>query len=93
MDTDRIVLSFTEGIVDNKYIDSSNLDNPIKTNSNIPGKFKHEIGSREIEELKPKTYSFENYPAKENGIKNKNNDKHEDYYNELMDNRERSVEE
>ena len=74
-------------------MDSSNLDNPIKTNSNVPSKFKHEIGSREIEELKPKTNSFKNYTAKEKGIKKENNGKLEDNYNVLIDNKERSVEE
>ena len=47
------------------------------------------MGSRIIEEfvaLKPKTYSFKDYPnkTKEKGIKNCNNAKHEDYYNALM---------
>ena len=77
-------------------MDLSNLDNPIKTNNKITGKFKFELGSKVIEEfivLKPKTYSFKNYSAKEKGIKKKNNSKHEDYYNALMDNKERSVEE
>ena len=27
-------------------MDLSNLDNPIKTNKKIPGKFKHELGSK-----------------------------------------------
>ena len=96
MDTDSFVLSYTEGNVHNKYMDLSNLDNPTKTNNKIPGKFKHVLGSKEIEEfivLKPKTYSFKNYSAKEKGIKKENNGKHEDYYNALMDNKERSVKE
>ena len=41
--------------------DLSNLDTPIKTNNKVPGKFKHEHGSREIEEfivLKPKTIAW-----------------------------------
>ena len=61
MDTDSFVLSFTEGIVDNEPMDFSNLDPPIKTNNKVTGKFKHELGSRIIEEfiaLSPKTYSF-----------------------------------
>ena len=62
----------------------SNLDNPIKTNNKVPGKFKHELGSREIKEfmvLKPKTYSLvthgQNRTAQEKGIKKENNGKHE----------------
>ena len=59
-DTDSFVLSFSDGNVDDKNIDLSNLDTPIKINTKVPGKFKHDTGSREIEEfkvLKPKTYS------------------------------------
>ena len=100
MDTDSFVLSFSEGKVDDKYMDSRNLDSPIKTNNKVPGIFKHELGSREIEDfivLKSKTYSLviqgQNRTAKENGIKKENNDRHEEYYNALMDNKERIVEE
>ena len=103
MDTDSFVLSFSEGNVDdknNKFMDLGNLDNPIKTNNRVPGKFKHELGSREIKEfivIKPKTYSLvthgQNRTAKKKGIKKENNGKHEDYYNALMDNKERIVEE
>ena len=67
MDTDSFVLSFREGKVDNEHMDLSNLDPPIKTNNKVPGKFKHELGSRIIEELialSPKTYSFKDYPNK-----------------------------
>ena len=67
MDTDSFVLSFSEGNVDNEHIHLSNLEPPIKTNSKVPGKFKHEMGSRTIEEfvaLTPKTYSFNDYPNK-----------------------------
>ena len=91
MDTDSFVLSFTEGSIDNKYMDLSNVEVPIKTNNKVPGKFKHELGSKEIEEfivLKPKTYSFKHFCAKEKGIKKENNGKHEDYYNALMDDKE-----
>ena len=68
----------------------------IKTNNKVPGKFKHEFGSKVIEEfmaLSPKTYSFKDYPknTKEKGIKNCYNAKHEEYYNALMYNTERSV--
>ena len=98
MDTDSFVLSFSEGKVDDKYMDLSNLDTPINTNNIFPGKFKHELGSRQIEEfivLKPKTKSLvthgQNRTAKEKGIKKENNGKHEDYYNVLMDNKERIV--
>ena len=76
MDTDSFVLNFSQGDVDNGHMDLSNLDIPIKTNNKVPGKFKHELGSKVIEEfmvLKPKTYSIKNYGAKEKGIKKKNN--------------------
>ena len=65
MDTDSFVLSYSEGKVIDKHMDVSNLDIPIKTNNKVPGKFKHELGSRIIEEfiaLSPKTHSFKNYP-------------------------------
>ena len=100
MDTESFVISFSEGNVDDKYMDLSNLDTPIKTNNKVPGKFKHEFGSREIEEfivLKLKTYSLvsqgQNRTAKEKGIKKENNGKHEDYYIALMDKKERIVDE
>ena len=88
MDTDGFVLSFSEGNVDNKHTDLSNLDTPIKTNNKVPGKFKHELRSRIIEEfiaLSPKTYSFKDYTnkTKEKGIKNCNNTKHKEYYNAI----------
>ena len=56
------------------------------------------MGSKIIEEfvaLTPKTYSFKGYPnkTKEKGIKNCNNAKHEEYYNAVMYNSERSVDE
>ena len=65
MDTDSFVLSFSEGNVDNKHMDLSNLDPLIKTNKEVPGKFKYELGSRIIEEfiaLSPNTNSFKYYP-------------------------------
>ena len=75
MDTERFVLGFSEGNVDNEHMDLSNLEPPIKTNNKVPCKFKHELGSKVIEEfiaLSPKTYSFKDYPknTKEKGIKN-----------------------
>ena len=100
MNTDSFVLNFREGNVDVKYLDSSNLDVPTKTNNKVPGKFKYELGSREIEEfmvLKPNAYSLvthgQNRTAKEKGIKKENNGKHEAYYNALMDNKETIVDE
>ena len=98
MDTDSFVLSFSEGNVDNEHMDLSNLDPPIKTNNKVPGKFKYELGSRIIEEfiaLSVKNYSFKDYPknAKEIGIKNCNNAKHEEFYNALMYNTQRIVDE
>ena len=98
MDTDSFVLIFSEGNVDNEHVDLSNLEPPIKTNNKVPGKFKQELGSKVIEEfiaLSQKTYNFKDYPknTKEKGIKNCNNSKHEEYYNALMYNTERSVDE
>ena len=45
--------------------------------------------------LSPKTYSFKDYPKKikEKGIKNCNNAKHEEYYNALMYNTQRPIDE
>ena len=100
MDTDSFVLSFSEGNLDDNYMDLSNLYTPIKTKNKVPGKFKHDLGSREIKEfivLKPMTYSsvthWQNRTAKEKGIKKEKNGTHEDYYNALMDNKRRIVDE
>ena len=49
MDTDSFVLSYSEGKVSDEHMDLSNLDIPIKTNNKVPGKFKHELGSRIID--------------------------------------------
>ena len=96
MDTDSFVLSFSEGNIDNKHMDLSNLESPIKTNGKVPGKFKQELGSRIIEEfltLSPKTYSFKDYPnkTKEKVIKNCKNAKDEEFYNALMYKTQRTV--
>ena len=98
MDMDSFVLSYSEGKVSDEHMDLSNLDIPIKSNNNVPGKFKHELGSRIIEEfiaLFPKTYSLKNYPknSKEKGIKKHNNARHIDYYDALMNNTQRTVDE
>ena len=98
MVTDSFVLNFSKGNVNNEHMDLSNLEPLIKTNNKVPGKFKHEMGSRIIEEfvaLTPKIYSFRDYPnkTKEKGMKNCNNAKHEEYYNALMYNTERTVNE
>ena len=98
MDTDSFVLSFSEGNVDNEHMDLSNLEPPIKSNNKVPGKFKHEFGSRIKEEfiaLSPETYDFKDYPneTQEKGIKNCNNAKLEEYYNALMYNTQRTVDE
>ena len=61
MDTDSFLLSYSGGKVSDEHMDLINLDIPIKTNNKVPGKFKHELGSRIFEEfieLSPKTYSF-----------------------------------
>ena len=80
MNTDSFVLSYSDGKVSDEHMDLSNLEVPIKTYK-VPGKFKHELGSRIIEEfiaLSPKTYSFKNYRknTKEKGIKKHNNARH-----------------
>ena len=98
MDTDSFVLSYSEGKVSDEYMDLSKLDIPIKTNNKVPGKFKHELGSRINEEfiaLSPKTYSFKNYPknTKEKGIKKHNNARHIDYYDAIMNNTQRTADE
>ena len=98
MNTDCFVLSYSEGKVSDEPMDLSNLEVPIKTKNKVPGKFKHELGSRIIEEfiaLSPKTYSFKNYPknAKEKGIKKHNNARHIDYYDALTNNTQRTVDE
>ena len=82
MDTDSFILSYSKGTVDNEHMDLFNLDIPRKTNNKVPGKFKHEQGSKIMEEcivLKPKTYSIKNYGAKDKGIKKESNGKHEEY--------------
>ena len=83
MDTDSFVLGYSEGKVSDEHMDLSNLEKPIKTNNKVPGKFKHELGSRIIEEfivLTTKNYSH-------------NNAKHEEYYDALMNNIQRTVDE
>ena len=77
MYTDTFVLSFTEGNDPDQNMDLSNLNTPIKIIIKTV-KFKHELGSKAIEDLivlKPKTYSFKNSTAKEKGIKKENNGK------------------
>ena len=98
MDTDSFVLSYSECKVSDEHMDLSNLDIPIKTNNKVPGKFKNELGIRIIEEfivLSPKTYSFKNYPenTKEKRIKKHNNARLIDYYDALMNNTQRTVDE
>ena len=98
MDTDSFVLSYTEGKVSDEHIDLSNLEPPIKTNNRVPDKFKHELGSKVIEEfiaLSPKPYSFKDYSknTKEKGINKCKKAQHEYYYNALTYNTERSVDE
>ena len=98
LDTDSFVLSYSEGKVSDEQMDLSSLDIPIKTNNKVPGKFKHELGSGIIDKfiaLSPKTYTFKNYPkiTKEKGIKKYNNARHIDYYDALMNNTQRTVDE
>ena len=98
MDTDSFVLSFSDGNVPDEHMDLSNLEKPIKTNNKVPGKFKNELGIIIIEEfiaLSPKTYSFKDYPknTKEKGITNCSNAKHEEYYDAVMYNTQRTVDE
>ena len=75
MHTDSFILSFSEGKVPDEHMDLSNIEAPIRTRNKVPGKFKHELGSRMIEEfiaLSPKTYCFKDYPniTKEKEIRN-----------------------
>ena len=51
MDTDSFILSYSEGKVSDEHMDLSNQDISIKTNNKVRGKFKHELGSRIIEEF------------------------------------------
>ena len=86
------VLNFSGGKVSDEHMDLSNLEATIKSKNKVPGKFKHELVSRIIEEflaLSPKTYSFKDYPKKirEKRIKNFNNAKHEEYLNVIMYNK------
>ena len=74
MDTNSFVLSYSEGKVSDEHMDLSDLDIPTKNNNKVLVKFRHELGSRIIEEfiaLSLKAYSFKNYPknTKEKGIK------------------------
>ena len=76
----------------------SYLDPPIKTENKFPVKFKHELVSRIIEEfiaLSPNTYRLEDYQnkTKEKGIKNCSNANYDEYYNALMYNTQRTVDE
>ena len=71
---DSFVLSFSEGNLPDEHMDLSNLEPPIKTNNEVPGKSKYELGSRLIEEFKaltPKTYNFKDYPKKLKRERNK----------------------
>ena len=80
LNTDSFVLSFSEDDLRSCFPDT-----PTKIiNNKVPGKIKHELGRKVIEEfvnLSPKTYSFKDYPDKteENIIKYCSNAKHEGY--------------
>ena len=84
MDTYNFVLSCSEGKVGDEHTDLNNLDTQDHTNKKVPGKLKHEFGSKTIEEfvtLSPKTNIFKycgKNRAKEKGIKKCNNAKQED---------------
>ena len=97
LDTDSFVLGYSDGKVSDEHMDLSNLEMTIKTNNKVPGEFKHKLGSRIIEEfiaLSPKTYSFKNYPKTlKKGIKKHNNARHIDYYDALINNTQRTVDE
>ena len=65
MDTDSFVLSFSEGNVPDEHMDLPSLEAPIKANKKVPGKLKHDMGSRILEKfiaLSPKNYSFKRLP-------------------------------
>ena len=54
--------------LNSKYMDLSNLDTPIRTSNKVPGKFKHELGRKSIEEfivLKPIALRMEQQKRKE----------------------------
>ena len=98
MDTYSFVLRYSEGSVDKKHMDLSNLEPPIKTNNKVPGKFNHELRIKIIEEfvvLTPKTYSFKNYvnKNKEKGVKKHSTAKYKEYYDAVMYNTQRTVQE
>ena len=81
MDSESFVLSFTEGSVSDEYLDLSNLDTPIKTNSKVAVKFNQEFGSNVTDGiigLQSKTYSFKKETSKEKGTKNENNGNYKD---------------
>ena len=98
MNTDSFVLSYSEGSVDNEHMDLSNLEPPIKTINKVPGKFKHELGSKIFEGfvvLTPKTYNFKNYAnrTKEKDVEKHNKAKYKGYYDAVMYNTQRTVQE
>ena len=100
IDTDSFTISFTDGNVHDEYMDLSNLDIPIKTNNKVPGNFWYDFGSIIIDELivsVSKIYSLtcreQSASTKEKGLKKENRAKHEDFYNVLRCNKERTVNE
>ena len=61
MDTYSFVLSCSEGKVGDEHTHLNNLDTQDHTIKKVPGKLKHEFGSKPIEEfvtLSPNTYIF-----------------------------------
>ena len=98
MDTDSCIISYSKGNITDEYMDLSNLDLPIKTNNKTPDKLKYEYGSKindEVIVLLSKIYSFkyseQSSSTKEKGINKENRDEHENFYNALMYNKERTV--
>ena len=90
MNTDSFVLGFISGNISDDNRDFYNFDIPIKTNNPILSQASKIID--EIINLSHKTYSFKHYNAKKR-IKKRNEAKHEEHFNALIYNTERTVEE
>ena len=85
MDTDCLVLSFSESKVIDKHMDVVNLDTQDNTNEKVLGKFKNMIFLSELIEefvilsLNANIYMYcGKRKSKEKGMKKCNNAKHED---------------
>ena len=100
METGSFMLRFTSSNVSNEHKDLSKFVKPIATNKKIPGEFGHEYGNRVIEyfiAMKSKLHSFVTQEqcsfTKEKAIQKDNKDSIAEYYNALMNNKVRIVNE